>query len=134
MDRLSDMNTETPDFADMTLDELRVALAPDIAASAIFDGWNETALVTAAEMAGADVDIARLAFPKKPGTGQAMDMIDVIAAYRGNIVAGKQIMKMIGLDLGKNRAPFRNLSAEEYAEVEHRLQGLDFFEYANKVS
>lgn len=65
---------------------------------------------------------------------QSMDMIDVIAAYRGNIVAGKQIMKMIGLDLGKNRAPFRNLSEEEYVEVERRLQGLGFFNYANKVS
>ncbi|BDI60275.1 COQ9 family protein [Qipengyuania nanhaisediminis] len=65
-----------PDYADMTLDELRIALAPEIAASAIFDGWNETALVTAAEMAGADPDILRLAFPRKPGTGQAMDMID----------------------------------------------------------
>jgi ubiquinone biosynthesis protein COQ9 len=65
---LSDMT----DFADLTLDELRVALAPDIAASAIFDGWNETALIAAAEMAGADVDIARLAFPgAKP-----MDMIE----------------------------------------------------------
>jgi ubiquinone biosynthesis protein COQ9 len=72
MDRLSDMNTTAPaDFADMTLDELRVALAPDIAASAIFDGWNETALKAAAEMAGCDPDIARLAFPgSKP-----MDMI-----------------------------------------------------------
>lgn len=68
------MTDTTPDFADMTLDELRVALAPDIAASAIFDGWNETALVAAAEMAGADVDVARLAFPK--GAGQAMDMIE----------------------------------------------------------
>ena len=68
------MTDTTPDFADMTLDELRVALAPDIAASAIFDGWNETALVAAAEMAGADVDVARLAFPKGPG--QAMDMIE----------------------------------------------------------
>ena len=68
------MTDTQPDFADMTLDELRVALAPDIAASAIFDGWNETALVAAAEMAGVDVDIARLAFPK--GQGQAMDMID----------------------------------------------------------
>ncbi|MHA7821101.1 MAG: COQ9 family protein [Erythrobacter sp.] len=68
------MTDPQPNFADMTLDELRVALAPDIAASAIFDGWNETALVAAAEMAGADVDVARLAFPK--GAGQAMDMID----------------------------------------------------------
>lgn len=68
------MTEHTPDFADMTLDELRVALAPDIAASAIFDGWNEIALMAAAEMAGADVDVAKLAFPKGPG--QAMDMIE----------------------------------------------------------
>ena len=73
---LSSMNQNQPDFADMTLDELRIALAPDIAASAIFDGWNETALVAAAEMAGADVDIAKLAFPSKPGSGRAMDMIE----------------------------------------------------------
>lgn len=70
------MDAATHDFADMTLDELRIALAPEIAASAIFDGWNETALVAAAEMAGADVDVAKLAFPNKPGTGRAMDMIE----------------------------------------------------------
>ncbi|MEM1196744.1 MAG: COQ9 family protein [Pseudomonadota bacterium] len=64
------------DFADMTLDELRVALAPDIAASAIFDGWNETALVAGAEMAGCDVDVAKLAFPPRPLGGRAMDMIE----------------------------------------------------------
>ncbi|MGB3710300.1 MAG: COQ9 family protein [Erythrobacter sp.] len=60
----------------MTLDELRIALAPEIAASAMFDGWNETALVAAAEMAGADPDIAKLAFPTRRGTSRAMDMID----------------------------------------------------------
>ena len=70
------MTDAAPDFADMTLDELRIALAPDIAASAIFDGWNETALVAAAEMAGADPDVAKLAFPDKPLNGRAMDMID----------------------------------------------------------
>jgi ubiquinone biosynthesis protein COQ9 len=67
------MNTATAaDFADLTLDELKVALAPDIAASAIFDGWNETALSAAAEMAGCDPDIARLAFPG----ARPMDMIE----------------------------------------------------------
>ncbi|MEO1219819.1 MAG: COQ9 family protein [Pseudomonadota bacterium] len=71
--------TSTPDFADMTLDELRLALAPEIAASAVFDGWNETALVAAAEMAGVDVDIAKLAFPS--GRSQAMDMIDAWIAH-----------------------------------------------------
>lgn len=60
------------DHADMTLDELRLALAPDIAASAIFDGWNATALTAAAEMAGVDPDIARLAFPG----ARPMDMIE----------------------------------------------------------
>ncbi|MEO1729469.1 MAG: COQ9 family protein [Pseudomonadota bacterium] len=70
------MTDTTPDFADMTLDELRVALAPDIAASAIFDGWNETALIAAAEMAGCDVDVAKLAFPARPLNGRAMDMIE----------------------------------------------------------
>lgn len=70
------MSDMPADFADMTLDELRIALAPDIAASAIFDGWSETALVAAAEMAGADPDIAKLAFPEKPLNGRAMDMIE----------------------------------------------------------
>lgn len=64
--------TSAPDFAELTLDELRVALAPDIAASAIFDGWNQTALVAAAEMAGCDVDVAKLAFPG----ARPMDMIE----------------------------------------------------------
>ncbi|MFN4039712.1 MAG: COQ9 family protein [Erythrobacter sp.] len=63
------------DFSDMTLDELAVALAPDIAASAIFDGWNETALVAAAEMAGVDPDVAKLAFPADAPGGRAMAMI-----------------------------------------------------------
>jgi len=65
----------THDFADLTLDELRIALAPDIAASAIFDGWNETALAAAAEMAGCDPDVARLAF-KDTGSNLAMAMIE----------------------------------------------------------
>lgn len=69
----------THNFADLTLDELRVALAPDIAASAIFDGWNETALTAAAEMAGCDPDVARLAFKdsgKDTGSNLAMAMIE----------------------------------------------------------
>ena len=64
------------DFADMTLEELRVALAPEVAAAAIFDGWNETALEAAAEMAGADFDVAKLAYAEKAIGGRAMDMID----------------------------------------------------------
>jgi ubiquinone biosynthesis protein COQ9 len=56
--------------ADLTLDELRVALAPDIAAAGIFDGWSDAALMIASDLAEVDPAVARLAFP-----GGAMDMI-----------------------------------------------------------
>jgi ubiquinone biosynthesis protein COQ9 len=56
--------------ADLTLDELRLELAPHIAAAAIFDGWNDAALAAAAQAAGVDPAAARLALP-----GGTMDMI-----------------------------------------------------------
>lgn len=59
------------DLADLTLDELRLALAPRIADEAIFDGWSDTALVAAAEREGVDPDVAKLAFE-----GGAMQMIE----------------------------------------------------------
>lgn len=56
---------------DPTLDEIRAALAPAIAANAGFDGWSDAAITLAAESEGLDADVARLAFP-----GGALDMID----------------------------------------------------------
>lgn len=56
---------------DPTLDEIRAALAPLIAANAAFDGWNGAARDAAAESAGVDRDVAKIAFP-----GGAVDMID----------------------------------------------------------
>jgi ubiquinone biosynthesis protein COQ9 len=58
------------DLADLTLDELRLELAPRVAAAAIFDGWSAAALAEAARAAGVDPAVARLAFPEG-----AMDMI-----------------------------------------------------------
>ena len=55
---------------DRTLDELRLALAPEVARAAVFDGWTDEALAQAAALAGVDAAVARLAFP-----GGAMDMI-----------------------------------------------------------
>ncbi|MCR2834676.1 COQ9 family protein [Parerythrobacter lacustris] len=54
----------------MTLDELRLALAPEVANAAVFDGWSAAAVDAAADAVGADRDVARLAFP-----GGALDMI-----------------------------------------------------------
>lgn len=54
------------DTADLTLDELRAALAPAVAANAAFDGWSDEAVDRAAEEIGADPLVARLAFNEGP--------------------------------------------------------------------
>ena len=59
------------DFNNMTLDELRLALARDLPADAAFDGWTLAALAAAADRLGVDGDVAQLAFPEG-----ALQMID----------------------------------------------------------
>ncbi|MGN6357595.1 MAG: COQ9 family protein [Novosphingobium sp.] len=58
---------------DLTLPELRLALAPEIAAAAVFDGWSDTAIDAAAQALGVAPAAARLAFPGGPP--------DMIAAW-----------------------------------------------------
>jgi ubiquinone biosynthesis protein COQ9 len=55
---------------DMTLDELRLALAPLVPANAVFDGWSDKALGMAAAELGVPAGRARLCFP-----GGAPEMI-----------------------------------------------------------
>lgn len=62
----------------------------------------------------------------------AQDVINVICHYRGNIVAGKRIMKLLGLDLGLNRTPFQNMTDEEEKAMRQELEAIDFFEKCNK--
>ena len=62
----------------------------------------------------------------------SQEVINVIVNYRGNIVGGKRIMKLIGLDLGKNRTPFRNMSDEEEASMKKELEAINFFSRCNK--
>ncbi|WP_395629508.1 COQ9 family protein [Sphingorhabdus sp.] len=57
--------------ADPTLDEVRAVLAPIIARNAGFDGWSDAAVHAAADEAGVDRDVAKLAFKDN-----AIDMID----------------------------------------------------------
>ncbi len=93
------MSDAAPDIADLTLDELRLALAPAIAEAAVFDGWSDEALVMAAEQLGADADVARLAFK-----GGALDMIfawieavdmAMAAAFPEDVVAEMKIRERI---------------------------------------
>jgi ubiquinone biosynthesis protein COQ9 len=63
------MDTIAP--AEMTLDELRAALAPLLPANAVFDGWSDKALAMAASELRVPEGRARLCFP-----GGAVQMID----------------------------------------------------------
>ncbi|HEY0626739.1 MAG TPA: COQ9 family protein [Allosphingosinicella sp.] len=56
---------------EMTLDELRAALAPLLPAHAAFDGWSDKALAMAASELGVPAERAKLCFP-----GGAIEMID----------------------------------------------------------
>lgn len=59
------------DLADLTLDELRLELAPAVAEAAVFDGWGKLAVETAADALGVDRAVAALAFP-----GGAIEMVE----------------------------------------------------------
>ena len=63
----------------------------------------------------------------------AQDVIDVICHFRVNIGGGKRIMKLIGLDLGKNRVPFQNMTDEEEAQMKKELEAISFFERCNEI-
>jgi len=70
------------DNANLTLDELRLALAPRLAAAAAFDGWSGEAVATAAAEIGADPDVAAYAFNNGP--------LDMIAAWIAHVDAAME--------------------------------------------
>jgi ubiquinone biosynthesis protein COQ9 len=85
---------------DMTLDELRDALAEALPGEVAFDGWSDTALAAAAAALGVPADRARLAFPD--GATQMIDAwfaaIDrqMIAALPPQALAAMRIRARIG--------------------------------------
>ncbi len=64
--------------ADPTLEEIRAYLAPHVAREAAFDGWTKAAVDNAAQAAGVDKDLARLAFNED---GKRIDPMDLIDAW-----------------------------------------------------
>ena len=63
----------------------------------------------------------------------SQEVINIICKYRGNIVGGKKIMKFLGLDMGKNRVPFQNLTESEEQQLKKDLEAIDFFNHCNKL-
>lgn len=83
---------------------------------AIIDAWKR-----------GDIEAAR----EHQNFSQAV--INVICHFRGNIVGGKRIMKLIGFDLGPNRVPFQNMTPEEEQRMKEELEAINFFERCNRI-
>lgn len=81
----------------------------------IIDAWNR-----------GDIESAR----RLQDYSQAV--INVICHFRGNIVGGKRIMKLLGLDLGPNRTPFQNITPQEEQQLRQELEEIDFFHHCNE--
>ena len=62
----------------------------------------------------------------------SQEVINVICRYRGNIVGGKRIMKLLGFDLGPNRVPFQNMTNEEEQQMKKELEAINFFDRCNQ--
>jgi N-acetylneuraminate lyase len=58
--------------------------------------------------------------------------INVLIRYRGNVVAGKRIMKFLGLDCGPNRVPIQNISDKEEQSLKSELEKTGFFGFSNR--
>jgi ubiquinone biosynthesis protein COQ9 len=109
------------DPADLTLPELALELAPAVAQAAVFDGWSDAAVASAAEAIGIDPAAARLAFPRG-----AIDMVlawtrridaDMAAAVPAATLAALPIRERIRrlvqfrLDAAGNREALRRALA-----------------------
>lgn len=84
---------------DMTLDELRAALAPLLPAHAVFDGWGDKALAMAAGELGVAAARAKLCFPEGApamidGWFGAIDAA-MIEAFPPERIAGMKIRERI---------------------------------------
>lgn len=63
----------------------------------------------------------------------SQEVINVICRYRGNIVGGKRIMKLLGFDLGPNRVPFQNMTNKEEQQMKKELEAINFFSRCNRL-
>lgn len=100
-----------------TLDEIRLALAPEIASAAAFDGWSEAGLEQAAALHGVPAAVAKLAFPGGP--------MDMIAAWIASIDAQMEAAFADGaLDGMKIRDKIRTLVLFRIDAVAGRKEAL----------
>lgn len=60
---------------------------------------------------------------------KSVEIVDVLLRYKGALVAGKAIMKMVGVDCGSCRSPLTKLNTEELKKLKSNLREVGFFEF-----
>jgi N-acetylneuraminate lyase len=63
---------------------------------------------------------------------QAMEFIEIHNRY-GGLVAGKAMMKLVGVDCGPVRLPLRAITAQDEAKLRADLEKIGFFDYCSKL-
>ncbi len=63
---------------------------------------------------------------------QSHQFCEILGKYRGNIMAGKRMMKFLGLDMGPNRIPLQTITEVEEKQVKKELEEIGFFDYCNR--
>ena len=58
----------------------------------------------------------------------SVKIIEILIKYNGALVAGKSLMKTVGIDCGKCRPPLNNLSDNEYESFIKELDNVGYFE------
>ncbi len=57
----------------------------------------------------------------------SIKIIEILIRYNGAIVAGKTLMKSVGIDCGKCRLPLKNLTEIQYADFIKDFESSEFF-------
>lgn len=57
---------------------------------------------------------------------KSQEFINVLPMFRGNMGAGKRIMKFMGLDMGPNRLPLQSINDEEQKQIKAYLDSIGF--------
>lgn len=63
---------------------------------------------------------------------KSQEFINVLPMFRGNMGAGKRIMKFLGLDMGPNRLPLQSITEQEEKQIKAYLDSIGFSEICNK--
>jgi N-acetylneuraminate lyase len=63
----------------------------------------------------------------------SVQVVRQLNRFGGGVRAGKEIMKLIGVDCGPCRLPLRPFTPEESVSLEKGLESAGFFEYAGEV-